>query len=192
MRHHLARALIRSLFIFLILLIGVFFYTSDYIASDIKPTFKIQAHNDPIVNQLAQGSTGVPTIWLGTDTAKSDVSAEIEKSNQSGQFRLTGAKEDTSYQTCSVEHMAPQNPLPDNRPSLSLHYLADVLTSAVESQYFVYLWSPLEDVETYALNSDTEAYEDAIEGVSYYALDCGEQTMLIPASLMTHLSTFLP
>ncbi|MCB0196871.1 MAG: hypothetical protein KDJ65_33280 [Anaerolineae bacterium] len=194
-RHHLARALTRSLFIFLILIVSAFFYThAEYIDPNLKPTITIQAHNDPIANKLAQSSAATPTIWLGTDTAKPNFSVDLEKPSHEIQFHLTGAKEDSFYQACSVEHLALHGQRLDRslRSSLSLRSLADVLTSAVDYEYFVYIWSPLDDVETYALNSDTELYKEAVTDGSHSALDCGEQTMLIPASLMVHLSTFSP
>ena len=189
MRQYLTRILTSSMLIVFTLFLGVFFYgKAENI--DLAWSKSQQIHSYQIESQLSSSDTIAPTIWLNTDTTQLDFSVELEQSDMPVQFDLAESKQTSTYQiTCSVEHLPPSIQIPTDisAPSLSFEYLSDLLVSVVDEQYFVYLQSPLGDVEGYSLVVASEEYSNS----SIHPLvDCSEQTLVIPATLVTHITTF--
>lgn len=189
MRQYLTRILTSSILIVFTLLLGVFFYGKAENV-DLAWSKSQQIHSSQIDSPLSSSDITDPTIWLGTNTTRLDFPVDREQLDTPVQFDLTESKQTSTHQiTCSVEHLTPSIQIPTDisTPSLPLEYLSDWLVSAVDKQYFVYLQSPLGDIENYNLVIASEEYS---KSSIHPLVDCGEQTLVVPATLVTHISTF--
>lgn len=139
--------------------------------------------------QLIQSAQTAPTIWLNTDTSRSEIAVEVAAANVPPDYQLMEADPILSDQTCSSDDLFPALPKGDyfstGNPVQPWEYVTHLLTLPLDQKYYIPIISPLKNVDQYSLVDDSMDNEDSTVRP---VLGCNEQAMAIPASVITALN----
>ncbi|MCB9099446.1 MAG: hypothetical protein H6632_07900 [Anaerolineales bacterium] len=138
---------------------------------------------------LMQSAQVAPTIWLNTDTSRSEIAAEVAAANEPPDYQLMEADPILSDQTCSSDDLFPALPKGDyfstSNPVQPWEFVTRLLTLPIDQKYYIPIISPLKNVDQYSLVDDSM---DNDGRTVRPVLGCNEQAMAIPASVITALN----